>query len=99
MGPDQKIIHQGEVQRSIHYFDLTYSIVKAPMRIALATETLHAQGLRAVHILKSAMDATSWDNLNRLFDQFPDSVIEYTTYSIPVGELGNNTVIWEVRNY
>jgi len=99
IGPDEFIAIQGEVMLSINGMDLRYSTEKLLMRQALAKSQKHVSGLVAQQTLLAFLDPTSYDNLQRLFDDFPDAIIEFSTYSRPVGVLQNNTVIWEVRNY
>jgi len=104
--PDENLTIQGEVTRegklvgrSADYIYLTYSTIKEPMNLALEKETLYMQGLNALFKIKGVMDAPSYDNLNELFELFPESVIEFSCYDIPVGNLKRNTIFWEVRNY
>ncbi len=59
-----------------------------------------ADGLLAVGLLKTHMDASSYDDLQEMFAEFEmGTVIEFSTYSRKVGVLLLNTVIWEVRGY
>lgn len=97
LGADHLIVLQGEIMRSTNYFDLRGSYEKTVMRTALATNQFHVYGLEAYLLVKEKFDAPSWDNLQRLFDEYPDAVIEFTCYGIPVGDHGWNTVFWEVR--
>lgn len=105
MMPDEKIVMQGEVCRNVRGLDLWYSEVKRPMRVALAEGGKRLFGLQATALLKSRMDADSFEWLNELLDTYHkdsgmSSVVEFSVYSIPVGELqGRNTIFWEVRNY
>lgn len=96
---DEGLVIQGEVMRSADYFSLRYSTLKKKMRDALAEDQKHVGGLSAVLILRSCLDNASWEQLNHLFDVYPDSVIEFSTWDHPIGDMGWNTVIWEVRNY
>lgn len=98
--PDAELILQGEVMRSTEYFSIRYSRLKAPMRIGLSEAPEHVGGVQAVLFLKGTMDPSSWDDLQILFDTYPDSVIEFSTWSRDVGVCPRrNTVFWEVRNY
>jgi hypothetical protein len=98
--PDEHLIIQGEVMRTFLGLSLWYTTKKVPMNKALAEESLYANGLKANLILEAFMDSSSYSDLKALFDLFPDSVIEFSTYDIAVGDIPNrNTVIWEVRNY
>lgn len=98
--PDKNIILQGEVMRSVDYFELRYSQMKAPMRTALAQAPKHANGVNALILLKTAMDPSSWDDLQELFDRFDDAVVEFSTWNHDIGNCAfRNTVFWEVRHY
>lgn len=98
--PDEELTIQGEIMRSKNFYELTYSTIKEPMNRALEKETLHAEGLTALNLIKNNFCPSSYANLQNLFDLFSDSVIEFSCYRIPVGNLKNrNTIIWEVRNY
>jgi len=98
--PDEELRIQGEIMRSIRSYSLTYTTIKEPMNYALAKETLHAEGLAALNLIKSNLFPSSYEDLQTLFDIFPDSVIEFSSYHVPLGNLPNrNTLIWEVRNY
>jgi hypothetical protein len=97
---DERLIIQGEVMRSERYLDLRYTRVKAPMRVALATEQKHTGGMDAVAILQASLCPASWDLLNELLDTYPDSVIEFSTWAeCKHVQGGRNTIFWEVRNY
>ena len=91
---------QGEVQRGLFGYDLRYSFEFLPMRDALAKSQFHASGLKALAILRHYLDPSSFADLEAIFEKWPDSVAEFTTYRVNVGEIPNrNTVVWEVRNY
>lgn len=99
IGPDREIVLQGEIMRSERHYDLHFSTMKTMMRSALRYAPQHACGLAALKRVETTMDTSSFENLQRLFDEFPEGIIEFSTYSIPVGVLNLNTVFWEVRNY
>ncbi len=70
------------------------------MNIALAEDSHHAYGVQVLDLLKPRMTESSYSDIEALFDLYPESGIEFSTYSIGVGNIpGRNTVIWEVRNY
>ena len=98
--PDDKIIIQGEIMLSSKHYDLTYSTIKEPMKLALAKESIFVQGLKALNIIKNAMNINSYNDLQELFILYPDSIIEFGSYEICLGDKKDrNTLIWEVRNY
>ena len=98
--PDHNLLIQGEIRLSHSHIDLTYTTLKKPMNQGLKEEELHTNGLQAIHILKSNFYPSSYADLQVLLEKYPNSVIEFSTYSCQVGEIpGRNTVIWEVRNY
>lgn len=98
--PDEKLLVQGEAQRGTHGLDLTYTRVKKPMKVALAEKTERARGLTAKMLLDHFMWPPSRDDLDALWDLYPDAVIEFSTYSTAIGDQPHrNTLIWEVRDY
>lgn len=100
LGPDDKIILQGEVMRT--HEGLVLSMNNQPNmmhRMALKDpETVY--GLEARGFLLKHLEPSSYDDLMELLEIYPDSIIEFTAYSVCVGVCrGRNTIIWEVRNY
>lgn len=100
MCPTELTIIQGEVQRSINHLSLYYSCIPKPMRQSLIEGGIQVSGATAVVLLRSFMDASSYEWLDRLLDEYPDHVIEFTTLSRWWGTIPRrNTVFWEVRLY
>jgi hypothetical protein len=99
MAPTALTTIQGEVRRSERGLDLTYSRVAKPMRQSLLEGSRSACGLIAQELLRYYMDAPSYDWLNELLTEYPESVVEFSCYGTRWGTLGLNTVFWEVRNY
>lgn len=98
--PDKALILQGEVMYGLRGFDLTYTTIKQPMNLALSKKELYTSGLMAKLILQNALWSTSYNDLTELLELYQDSIVEFSTYDIAVGNLPHrNTVIWEVRNY
>jgi len=98
--PNEYLVIQGEVMRTHLGLSLWYTTKKEPMNGALRKESLYAEGLKAKLILENFVNPSSYSDLESLMELFPDSAIEFSTYSINVGNIPNrNTVIWEVRNY
>jgi len=105
--PDQHLLIQGEVTRAIDgTLHLTYTLIQKPMRAGLLEKTEFAKGLKAKIILEHFLWQSSLQEIMHCLDYFstgtqnPTPTIEFSTYSIPVGDTaGHNTVIWEVRNY
>jgi hypothetical protein len=98
--PDHLLLIQGEAQRSERGIDLHYSFTQKPMKLALAAAPRSASGLYAKMLLDHFLWPTSRDDLDALWDLYPDAVIEFSTYSIAIGDQPHrNTLIWEVRDY
>lgn len=100
MMPDDKIVVQGEVARSAtHGWSFRVSRMRRPMRIALGSLDEH-HGAGYWTVLKTVMDPSSYDDLQSLFDLYPDATVEFSVYSCHLGNIPHrNTIIWEVRNY
>lgn len=104
--PDEHLTIQGEVSATENHLNLIYTTIQEPMLKGLNKERIYEQGLIAMHTLRRNLDAPSFENLMNLLRMFPgsssqnpSSSVEFSTYEIGVGDLGNNTVFWEVRNY
>jgi hypothetical protein len=97
--PDDLSVIKGEVMRTERYLYMRYDETPG-LRMREAYPIMkHAEGLEVVQRLRRAMDASSWQCLNQLFDEYPDSIVEFTVYSKALGHFNRNTVFWEVRNY
>lgn len=60
---------------------------------------LEKGGLTALQVLRTLLDPTGFDNVMDLLNNFPNAIVEFARYSIPVGVLARPTVIFEVREY
>ena len=103
--PDDHLLIQGEIiyqPDSRVYPDnylLLYSTEKTQMKFALKNAKT-ASGLKVRIMLEHLMTESSWEDLLDLMEKYPESVIEFSTYDICLGNLpGRNTIIWEVRDY
>lgn len=93
--PDERRVIQGEWDG----FDLHYTFARHPMRLAFEEQSLHASGPRARLILMAHLPVTEYEWLCELSSDFPNHVIEFSVFSVPVGLLGNHMLVWEVRAY
>lgn len=97
---DTKLTVQGEVCGSVNFLSLRYSHMKDRMSVAMKNDSHHAEGMLALAIIKQHMDENSYADFEVLREEYPDSIIEFSCYSINLGERPNrNTIFWEVRNY
>lgn len=100
MAPTEKTLIQGEVCYMPGGLCLTYTLIKKPMRDALKEKTCVARTLIAQLILDYFLDQRSLDHLIYLLEEYPDHVVEFSTYSVEWGTVpGYNTVFWEIRKY
>jgi hypothetical protein len=98
MAPTEKTTFQGEVVQSTNYLDLFYSHVPLPMRGSLLQGGRQVSGLKALWLMKTYMDPSSFDWVQELLEEYPGHVIEFSCYSANWGTVPHrNTVIWEVR--
>ena len=100
--PNQELAVQGEVMYPMDGGGLYFygSFVKKPMLLAFAENSFSVQGSQAVYLVHKHLFPQSLVDLERLLEQFPGNVVEFSAYNIPVGNLPNrNTIFWEVRNY
>jgi len=96
--PDHLLTFQGEVQQAVGGLSLRYTYEKCNMRHAFKIEELHASGVAALYLMRKHLSPASYDDFQILFDWFPGHVVEFASFSLPVGwASGRNTVVWEVR--
>ena len=97
--PDEHLVMQGEVMRSVYHYDLYYSTEKTQMRTAMK-KAVHMCGASAMLYLRSVMTEASYQQLQELFSEYPDSVVELSVYQSCLGSMpGYNTLIWECRDF
>jgi len=100
--PDEKLVLQGEFMTDKGDFYLLGTTIRKPMNPALEEKSFTLEGDVAREMLVTKLSVESFCDLTGLLKAFPTSVIEFSAYKIPVGnmaETGRNTVFWEVRNY
>lgn len=97
--PDTYRRIQGELLRGPGGLHFRYTFVPGPMRLALRQEERNTSGLAAQHLLQGYTEPACYDWLMELLDTYPDHVVEFTSYTIPVGTLLQPWLIWEVRYY
>ena len=97
---ESRILIQGEVMRGERGLELTYSTTPKKMKVALSVAPMYVVGLSAKIVLDRFLSPSSRDDLEAIWDLFPDAVIEFGVYDKFVGDQPHrNTLIWEVRNY
>lgn len=100
MAPDQYLTIQGEVMLSPRHYTLTYSDVPTLMKLAFKQRRIYSEGVEAMMLLRRHMEPASYDDLQDIFDEHPDCIVEFSCYSITLGSCPRrNTVFWEVRSY
>jgi len=99
--PDQYQTIQGEVCRTFRGLEGFIGASQLPMRKAMAAGILKPRGyLETSLLLSHYMDPASRDDVDGFFDLFPEATVEFTCFSVTVGNIpGRNTLFWEVRNY
>ncbi len=98
--PDELLTIQGEIIELPIGLCLYYSALPDRMRIALAKDGKQLIGLSAKMMLEKYLDPNSLEDIRILLDRYSGHGIEFSTYSICVGDISHrNTVIWEVRQY
>lgn len=99
--PDNKLLMNGELieDESLGYA-LHYSIIKTNMRASLKAGPQWINGPGVMLILQSIFNPSSYADLRALLDNHPMAAIEFSAYSICLGNVpGRNVLIWEVRHY
>lgn len=100
--PDDKRTLQGEVCRTERgvegYLEIGGGL---PMRQAMAAGLMKHRGyLETRLLLEKYMDPSSQDDLDALFELYPDHAVEFSCFSVNVGVFPRrNTLFWECRLY
>lgn len=100
--PDEYRTLQGEICRTTRGMEGFLEIGgKLPMRPAMAAGLMkHYTYLQTVLLLNKYMDPSSRDDVDAIFDLYPDAAIEFTCFSVDAGIIpGRNTIFWETRDY
>lgn len=103
--PNDKTTMQGEICRTetgLYGFIAVATDGKGlpPMRRSIAAgmhREYHRVAVRA--LMERYMDPASRDDVDALLDLYPDHVIEFACFSVKVGVLRRQTIVWEVRLY
>lgn len=100
--PNQEVALIGEVCQTWRGLEGLLAIrSKLPMRATAAAGLFRSyRGLMVQLLLREFMDPSSRDDLDALFDLYPDAAVEFACFPHNLGIFPHrNTVIWEVRNY
>lgn len=94
------VIVNGELARLHQGWYLHWSTQKInPRKALLSPKSYHAFGIRALVRLRRMLDPQSYADLMELFEEFPDSVVEFSCFKHNLGVLERKLLIWEVRDY
>ena len=99
--PDELGTLQGEVCRPAHVgWAGTMGLSRGlRMREAIAKGLLTPRSPAATRfLLKEYLSPASLDDLDAIFDLYPNATVEFTCYELNL-DRGRNTIFWEVRNY
>ena len=98
--PDHFQTIQGEICRTFRGLQGFIGASHYPMRVAMQQGLLTPRSsVETLVLINTFMDPSSRDDVDQIFDLFPDATIEFTCFSCNVGVLQRNTMFWEVRNY
>jgi hypothetical protein len=111
--PDHKLTFQGEIIEHplSGGYALHWSTEKVPQRMALARndgqygsnggifDVGHHHGPGAKLLCKRFMDHDSYQDLLTLLDLYPEHTVEFSCFSVRLGNLRRNTIFWEVRKF
>lgn len=98
--PDHLLLIQGELQRQAGGLVLTYSCERGITMRQAMERPLTAVRVNALRLLREHLWPSSCEDMDDLFDLYPDAVVEFNAYECAVGTLPHrNAVIWEVRDY
>lgn len=100
--PNDRTTLQGEVCRTVYGLEGFLAVrTGLSMRAAMqAGLLLPYRGVTVRALMTQFMDPASCDDVDALFDLYPDATIEFSCFDVDVGIIpGRNCIIWEVRDY
>lgn len=97
--PDHRVTLQAEVMNSDRFLEMRYALHSGVGMRQAYGRMKHVHGAVVPVILKTYLDANSWDNLQEILATYRDSVVELSAYDVSVGQLGWNSICWECRNF
>lgn len=100
--PEHEKTLTGEVYLSHRGLEFTGSdrVDTDQRRSTKLPDTIRLHGLQAVIVIRNRMCGSSWEWLNHLLREYPDHIVEFTTFRLNWGVIpGMNTIFWEVRRY
>jgi hypothetical protein len=92
----------GEVTRTYRGWEGTLAVEPwCSMRDAMRRGLLLPRSSSVIlYLLNKYMDPSSIDDLRDLLDLYPEATVEFSCFTIDVGNIpGRSTLFWEVRNY
>jgi len=97
--PDDSRVIQGELTQCPGGYYFHGSTGKTTVREAMLDgSAFDWSGFTPAAALRQEMTPESWQDIQEIFDLWPDAIIEFTVFSKCFGHKPNrNTVIWEVR--
>lgn len=100
--PDSDVQLQGELCRGFYGLEGVLGVrTGCRMRQAMELNLLKpVRGAESLYLLRKFIDPSSLDDMEQIWDLYPEAVIEFASYPYDLGKIpGRNTLIWEVRNY
>lgn len=97
---DTKRVCYGHLHDDHTGWNLHYSDDEKPCRLKIADgcKQKNITGIIARVYLQTIMDGAGWENLNRLIEEYPNHVIEFTVMASSLDAFGpSNVIFWEVR--
>lgn len=96
--PNAVRLFQGRLSGDSSEYQLEWSMKSKPMRQIRDSLQL-STGRMALVILHQHVPVHDCWMLVALLHQYPNHIIEFTTFDQPVGKEGMKTLVWEVRNW
>lgn len=97
----ENLLIQGELWMGIGGYEAFYSHTPGfTCREAMTVPGLMqwAQGMRAKLMFQAELSPYSWDDVQKIFEEWPNAIIELSCFDHDLGEMPcRNTIIWEVR--
>jgi hypothetical protein len=97
--PDNRRVINFEVRRSPEYLWMLWATGQQPLRTDLEQNGHIASGLAALEILRFYLDHEDFEQLDAIWDRWPNAIVEATRWSQRVGVDHKHLILWEARQY
>lgn len=98
--PTSERIMNCQVIRTTEYIEVFFDMFTTrSLRASMKMARTPLRGVWGQMVLNTWVPAPGLEEIEMIWDRYPEATIEFTVWSKPCGAFKHQTTIWEVRNY